>query len=158
MSRCRTAITLALIATLGCQAPEDRALQHLVAGDGHLAKGALRDARLEYETAIELAPELIPARMRYVALLVAEERYEEALVRIRRLAGDAPASSQAVGLLARDRRQGRIREDRLVRVDRRRNVVVGQPESVGQKVFDLLRRRLGDAPDHGVERFAFFER
>ena len=98
MSRRLAAVTLALIASLGCQAPEDRALKHLAAGDAHLAKGALRDARLEYDAAIELAPELVPARMRRVALLVAQQRYEEALVRVRRLAGDAPASSQAVGL------------------------------------------------------------
>ena len=98
MSRRVAAITLALIATLGCQAPEDRARQRLAAGDAHLSKGALRDARLEYEAALELAPKLIPARMRHVALLVAEERYEEALVRVRRLAADAPTSSQAVGL------------------------------------------------------------
>ena len=111
MSRRLAAVTLALIASLGCRAPEDRARQHLTAGDGHLAKGALRDARLEYEAALELAPELIPARMRRVALLVAEERYEEALVRIRRLVRDTPASSEAVGLWGTvSMRLGRLEE------------------------------------------------
>lgn len=140
------AVCLLIGAVTACDAPEERAAEHLERARA-LAEDAPAKASLEYRNALRLDPKLDAARFEYAKLLISQKSFALGLQELEKLTAsdeghvEALMASAEVLLLGGENEQAREKARRALKVDPDSVVALGLVATADYRLGELEAAR-----------------